>query len=634
MNLSEEKIIEIIKTYYSDNNSQYAILLNGEWGCGKTYFVKNNILSGIKDSVYVSLYGVINTSDINKKILYSIMNKKMKMNKKIKKGGRIICSGYRSFSSAISNIFKIPLPDAKSLGVTELMSNFIDVSKSLIIFDDLERVNISINEVLGFINDYVEHKNVKCIIVANEKEIEKLNIDNNYELKIISCLDNNIEYGEKKKVDSWQNDDTNNKTKIEDIKNRVNKTYNTENKYKLIKEKLIGKTIDYVPNMEKIIDNLLEKHVENKKYYEYLKSQKNLLVETLKKDNCHNIRTVIFLLNEYESIFNQIKKQKYAEKEIRILELTFINAINMSVLLKNGVEIKQKLNGAKYSGVTPFTGNGLQKMTDYFTAFDFISDYLSSSSLNLNQMENTLKQYITVEIENALPNDDPYFNLEAYWELEDGEIKEYLEKMIQNFHYGYQVFPKLLRIVSGLEVIGLFPGDIKQLVNLMKNSLIDNKVDYIDFHMMLNDQKTIDVYNKYSKEFNDIINQNRNKKSTDTIITILLSENWGEKLYNLYINNNVIYSEGFLNKIDINLITENIKICTTKDIFYFKYTIDKVYYFGNIKDFYMMDRENLELLIEIINKMNKTKFGKTKIYALNLLVDTLNEKLKLLKNSD
>lgn len=88
MNLSEEKIIEIIKTYYSDNNSQYAILLNGEWGCGKTYFVKNNILSGIKDSVYVSLYGVINTSDINKKILYSIMNKKMKMNKKIKKGGQ------------------------------------------------------------------------------------------------------------------------------------------------------------------------------------------------------------------------------------------------------------------------------------------------------------------------------------------------------------------------------------------------------------------------------------------------------------------------------------------------------------------------------------------------------------------
>ena len=413
MNLSEEEIIEIIKTYYSDVNSQYAILLNGEWGCGKTYFVKNKILAEINDSVYVSLYGLSNTSDISKKILYSIMNKNMKINKKIKKGGKILGAGYRSFSSAISSIFKIPLPDAKSIDATELMSNFIDVSKKLIIFDDLERVNIPINEVLGFINDYVEHKNVKCLIVANENEIEKLNIDNNYELKIISCLDNNIEYGEKKKVNSWQSDDIVTKPKIEDIKKRVNKTYNTENKYKLIKEKLIGKTIDYVPNLEKIINNLLENHVKNKKYYEYLKSQKSLLVETLKKDNCCNIRTIIFLLNEYEIIFNQIKKQKYEEKENRILELTFINTIHMSVLLKNGVEIKQKLNGAKYSGATSFTDDGLQKMTDYFTAFDFISDYLCSSSLNLSQMKNTLNQYITVEIENALPNDDPYFNLEA-----------------------------------------------------------------------------------------------------------------------------------------------------------------------------------------------------------------------------
>ncbi len=633
MNLSEEEIIEIIKTYYSDSNSQYAILINGEWGCGKTYFVKNKILSEIEDSAYVSLYGLSNTSDINKKILYSIMNKKMKMNKKIKKGGKILGAGYRSFSSAISKIFKIPLPDAKIIDVTELMSNFIDVSKKLIIFDDLERVNIPINEVLGFINDYVEHKNVKCIIVANENEIEKLNIDSNYELKLISCLDNNIEYGENKKVNSRQNDNNVTMTKIEDIKKRVNKTYNTENKYKLIKEKLIGKTIDYVPNMEKIISNLLEKYIKNKKYYEYLKSQKNLLVEILKKDDCCNIRTVIFLLNEYESIFNQIKKQKYVEKENKILELTFINTINMSVLLKNGVEIKQKLNGVKYSVATSFDDDGLQKMTDYFTAFDFISDYLSSSSLNLSEMRNTLNQYITVEIENALPNDDPYFNLEAYWELEDSEIKEYLDKMIQNFHYGYRVFPKLLRIVSGIETIGLFPDDIKQLVDLMKKSLIDNKVDYIDFHIMLNDQKTMNVYNKYSKEFNDIINKNRRKKSSDVIVTILSSKNWGEKLYNLYINDNVIYGEGFLNNLDVNLIVENIKICSTKDIFYFKYTINNVYH-GNIKDFYMMDKENLELLIKQINKMNKDEFGKTKTYALNLLVETLNEKLELLKTGD
>ena len=48
----------------------------------------------------------------------------------------------------------------------------------------------------------------------------------------------------------------------------------------------------------------------------------------------------------------------------------------------------------------------------------------------------------------------------------------------------------------------------------------------------------------------------------------------------------------------------------------------------------MMDKENLELLIKQINKMNKDEFGKTKTYALNLLVETLNEKLELLKTGD
>lgn len=558
----------------------------------------------------------------------------MKVHKKVRKGGKILGDGYKSFSSAISNIFKIPLPDAKSIDITELMSNFIDISKKLIIFDDLERVNISINEVLGFINDYVEHKDVKCIIVANEKEIEKLNIDNNYELKIISCLNDNIEYGEKKNVNSLENRDSDSKTKIENVKKRVNKTYNTENKYKLIKEKLIGKTIDYVPDMESIIDNLLENYSKNKNYYNYLKTQKGLLCEILNKDNCYNIRTVIFLLNEYQNIFKQIKKQKYGEKESKILMLTFLNTIHMSILLKNGVDIKKKLNGARYSGAISFNEDGLQKMTDYFTAFDFICDYLSSSSLNLDQMKNTLDQYITVEIENALPNDDPYFCLEAYWELEDKQIKQYLDEIINNFHYGHQVFPKLLKIISGIEAIGLFPDDIKKLVDLMKKDLIDNKIDYIDFHTMLNDQKTVDIYNKYSKEFNEIINQNKTKNSSDAIIKALLSENWGEKLYNLYIKNNVIYGDGFFSKLDINLITENIKSCSTKDIFYFKYTVDNVYHFENIKDFYMMDRENIDLLIKRINKINKKDFGKTKIYALNLLSETLNEKLELLKTDD
>ena len=47
----------------------------------------------------------------------------------------------------------------------------------VIVFDDLERCEMPISETLGYINDYVEHKNVKCVIVANEQEINKINYD-------------------------------------------------------------------------------------------------------------------------------------------------------------------------------------------------------------------------------------------------------------------------------------------------------------------------------------------------------------------------------------------------------------------------------------------------------------------------
>lgn len=36
-----DNILEAIKSYYNQKNTDYAILLNGDWGTGKTFFVEN-----------------------------------------------------------------------------------------------------------------------------------------------------------------------------------------------------------------------------------------------------------------------------------------------------------------------------------------------------------------------------------------------------------------------------------------------------------------------------------------------------------------------------------------------------------------------------------------------------------------
>ncbi len=66
-------IWDYLNEYVLNPDPQYAVFINGNWGCGKTFFVKNwivyyNGLSAQEDRtlrpIYVSLYGVRQTSQI------------------------------------------------------------------------------------------------------------------------------------------------------------------------------------------------------------------------------------------------------------------------------------------------------------------------------------------------------------------------------------------------------------------------------------------------------------------------------------------------------------------------------------------------------------------------------------------
>jgi tRNA A37 threonylcarbamoyladenosine biosynthesis protein TsaE len=52
--------------YYIDTNRafDYAVLLQGCWGSGKTYFLREFLEESATKSLYVSLYGLSSTSQI------------------------------------------------------------------------------------------------------------------------------------------------------------------------------------------------------------------------------------------------------------------------------------------------------------------------------------------------------------------------------------------------------------------------------------------------------------------------------------------------------------------------------------------------------------------------------------------
>ena len=72
-------LIGEIKKYIKNDRINYAVLIDGEWGSGKTYFIKRNYIDKHPDTtLYISLYGLKSKDEINKKIYYEIINKSIK----------------------------------------------------------------------------------------------------------------------------------------------------------------------------------------------------------------------------------------------------------------------------------------------------------------------------------------------------------------------------------------------------------------------------------------------------------------------------------------------------------------------------------------------------------------------------
>ena len=68
-----------LKKYIELENPEYAIMLGGRWGSGKTYFIDKFIEDNKTDSVKfikISLFGIKQLNEINQKILFKVFIKK------------------------------------------------------------------------------------------------------------------------------------------------------------------------------------------------------------------------------------------------------------------------------------------------------------------------------------------------------------------------------------------------------------------------------------------------------------------------------------------------------------------------------------------------------------------------------
>ena len=261
-------------------------MLTGEWGCGKTHLIENELKNALKDThiiVRISLFGVSSASALQETIRTKWIEACLPFLGLVQKA-----KDKGVFSVATTILKKISLVAGNAAGfVTSLdlmeairvrptIENLKTHKKMKVVFvyDDPERAKMDPGELMGLINDYCENQHFNTIISSNEEAIRE-------------AMEKNL---------------TN---------------------YQMLREKTISQLVYYIPDYHAVIHSIIDKKDwPTPDYAEYLADHEDLIREVfmpdlqeregiyLAKDNrkYHNFRALTKGLQRFFRIYSHIKK--------------------------------------------------------------------------------------------------------------------------------------------------------------------------------------------------------------------------------------------------------------------------------------------------------------------------------------
>ena len=164
-----EHLVDFLDYYTALDDPQYAVLLDGSWGSGKTWFIKNYIENHTKNPenfLYVSLYGVHTFDDLEAD-LYAQLNPFL--GSKTVRFGRVLLRGALKATLKF-DLFGDDKPDIDVAATipTDRIQKLALEAKHVLVLDDLERSELSITQILGYVNQFVEHAQLHAILLAHE----------------------------------------------------------------------------------------------------------------------------------------------------------------------------------------------------------------------------------------------------------------------------------------------------------------------------------------------------------------------------------------------------------------------------------------------------------------------------------
>jgi KAP family P-loop domain len=441
---SKNKHIYDYLTYYKNLRTppEYAVLIKGSWGCGKTWFITNFLDEQTGNNyLYVSLHGLSSIEDIENeffRLLHPILaSKGMQVLGKLTK-------------SVIKATISLDLDkDGKSNGNVSVSVPDVDLLKQnnipedkILVFDDIERCAIKLPNLLGYINQLVEHSGFKVILIADEEKI-----------------------GKKK-----------NGSKCPE--------------YISIKEKLIGKTLDLKPEFKPALQFFV-KQLQHEETKSIISENRPLIEQIYRNSKYKNLRILRHALLDFERVYVELKiKCKEKKSLVSHLLAYFLiysfefrsgnckdtklgspirDRFNESESKKNSSEQEQPNVFNKYLNTEVDLGNSLLTKSIWKTLF-------TSGLIPSEEMNEVLLNSVYFQSENR----PDWLSLLQFKNLTDSEFEKLLneiEKRWKNKEYNdWGVVMHLAGVLIHLSEINLYHESEIQIVEFAKQYIDELKV--------------------------------------------------------------------------------------------------------------------------------------------------------------
>ena len=502
-----EDLVESILDYIRSDYTDYAIMINGEWGSGKTYFWNHKIRKKIESmqingkkytTIYMSLYGISNLEEISKKIFIETTQL---MDKNLKKFMN------SNSQTTIPEYAKTGLDMANFFGVTQNgdkidYKEFFSTDDKILCFDDLERANVDVIDILGYINNFVEHDHIKTIIICNEKELSTKLKSSNLEMKTFIAtylLDKENKLTEKT-----------DEPMVERIQDTIEYVFDKANDYERIKEKLIGETFEYNPEFTYIINGLLMRYERYPELIRFLRENSYLITSTFEKSGTRNLRILKHSLNDFKKIFDMVN-QSYPNTNNRVLQTMLIFTIAISFEIKAGKITKDKFknieNNEEYRAILVSSRVFMDNRQFYIKEFDntyyynfkaeyrffkFIEMYVRTRIFDMKTFKENMDVIINTVDTDKLPGYKKLLT-EEYWKISDDQFSSVIQQVIDSVNKGE---------IQPIEIVKLFA----YFSYFIEKNLIDYDIETIE-SVFLNGMNLASVKSKYFENADEELQQ-------------------------------------------------------------------------------------------------------------------------------